>query len=288
MYNNNLITLKKINILILIFEVIFFKRAVGILLTKESETIVVESGKTDEIILNCPYILEPNDLEGLIVSWFFNDLRYPVYQWIPFQKPQALGFMKEHADLSYLSSNRDYYRYRSIRLTSPSTNLTGKYQCKVSSFRDERNYFVDLVIYSMPTIFKLDVIRKDENSITVRCLAGNAYPEPHLSLYRVSQSKSIPIGDARKQTKWSAGTYSVKFEADVDDIQLDGLTIFECHMTIPQTDVAMKKTIKYVPQTLPNIHQLYTTSSTCRVSQTVSQLKKIHTLLLMFFLLFFI
>ncbi|KAB7501389.1 hypothetical protein Anas_01360 [Armadillidium nasatum] len=66
---------------------------------------------------------------------------------------------------------------------------------------------------------------------------------------------SIPIGNARKQTKWSAGTYNVTFEADVDDVQLDGLTIFECHMTIPQTDVAMKKTIKYVPQTLPNIHQ---------------------------------
>lgn len=43
------------------------------------------------VVLDCDYSWEETKDEGLVVKWYFNEERIPVYQWIATQKPQVLG-----------------------------------------------------------------------------------------------------------------------------------------------------------------------------------------------------
>lgn len=43
------------------------------------------------VILDCDYSWEEAKDDGLVVKWYFNKEKIPVYQWIATQKPQVLG-----------------------------------------------------------------------------------------------------------------------------------------------------------------------------------------------------
>ncbi|OWR49012.1 hypothetical protein KGM_200755 [Danaus plexippus plexippus] len=96
---------------------------------------VLQYGSKDAITLDCDYIT--NNVTGLVVKWFYMDRSQPIYQWIPPQKPQALGILKNKLDLSYKISNNPYTRHRALRILSPGTELTGNYTCVVSTFLSE-------------------------------------------------------------------------------------------------------------------------------------------------------
>lgn len=53
---------------------------------------VIQYGTKEAVTLDCDYVT--NNVTGLVVKWFFMDRAQPVYQWIPPQKPQALGILK--------------------------------------------------------------------------------------------------------------------------------------------------------------------------------------------------
>ncbi|KOB76497.1 Uncharacterized protein OBRU01_01941, partial [Operophtera brumata] len=53
---------------------------------------VIQYGTRDRVTLDCDYVT--GNVTGLVVKWFFEDKSQPVYQWIPPQKPQALGILK--------------------------------------------------------------------------------------------------------------------------------------------------------------------------------------------------
>ncbi|KAK5644998.1 hypothetical protein RI129_006298 [Pyrocoelia pectoralis] len=43
------------------------------------------------VILDCDYSWEETKDDGIVVKWYFNEEKIPVYQWIATQKPQVLG-----------------------------------------------------------------------------------------------------------------------------------------------------------------------------------------------------
>lgn len=53
---------------------------------------VLQFGTLDAVTLDCDYVTD--NVTGLVVKWFYMDKSQPVYQWIPPQKPQALGILK--------------------------------------------------------------------------------------------------------------------------------------------------------------------------------------------------
>lgn len=53
---------------------------------------VIQYGTRDRVTLDCDYVT--SNVTGLVVKWFYEDKSQPVYQWIPPQKPQALGILK--------------------------------------------------------------------------------------------------------------------------------------------------------------------------------------------------
>lgn len=64
-------------------------------------------------------------------------------------KPQAIGDLFKHRiDLSYVAENRNKYKtHRAIKILRPTTELSGTYKCKVSSFVDEDFMQKRMVIY---------------------------------------------------------------------------------------------------------------------------------------------
>ena len=56
-------------------------------------------------------------------------------------RPQTMGSLfKNRIDLSYVAENGragEYERHRAIKILRPTTELSGLYKCKVSSFVDE-------------------------------------------------------------------------------------------------------------------------------------------------------
>ncbi|CAG9091699.1 unnamed protein product [Plutella xylostella] len=57
---------------------------------------VIQYG-TDAVTLDCEYAAD--NVTGLVVQWFLADRARPVYQWIPPQRPQALGLLKNKVRL---------------------------------------------------------------------------------------------------------------------------------------------------------------------------------------------
>ena len=61
---------------------------------------VIQYGTKDSVTLDCDFVT--NNVTGLVIKWFYMDKTRPVYQWIPPQKPQALGILRNKVIVSVL------------------------------------------------------------------------------------------------------------------------------------------------------------------------------------------
>lgn len=103
-----------------------------------------------------------NDLR-LVVKWFFEDNLEPIYQWIPeLNRRHTSGVLKDRLDMDFVVNTADAYsRFRALRIPKPSTELSGKYTCLVTSLagQDSREQFMtvfgkyDLCIFYMLIIY---------------------------------------------------------------------------------------------------------------------------------------
>lgn len=110
---------------------------------------VVKNNSNRPLTLDCDYSVESGDSE-LVLQWFLNGNL--VYQWIPPHQPQSLGVFKvrpqknvllkvtyatyqDRVKLGYQSSNHSQTMYRALKILNPTTNMSGKYKCTVSSLK---------------------------------------------------------------------------------------------------------------------------------------------------------
>lgn len=108
----------------------------------------VEYGSTEEVILDCDF--EAVDEKDLEIKWYYNGDRQVIYQWVPESKRSgyALGLFKDHIDVSYVATNDSNTMYRALKIYNVTTDLTGNYTCKVSSFLSEVSETKQLIVYS--------------------------------------------------------------------------------------------------------------------------------------------
>lgn len=94
----------------------------------------MRNGTDESVILDCEYVYTQNDIR-LVVKWFFEDDSEPVYQWIPeLGVRHVAGILRGKLDLKYSVNTVDAYsKYRALRIERPSTELSGKYTCLVTS-----------------------------------------------------------------------------------------------------------------------------------------------------------
>lgn len=94
--------------------------------------------------MDCHYSVRPDDSD-LVVKWFLNnDI---VYQWIPPQKPQSLGRLKNRVDLEYKASDDPKSIYRALKILNPTNDIAGEYKCFVSTFADEDFSMKNMIVF---------------------------------------------------------------------------------------------------------------------------------------------
>jgi hypothetical protein len=117
---------------------------------------VVKNGSLESAILDCLYDVEDGKGDGLVVTWYFDGSPAPVYQWIPPNRPQDLGKLKDRLDLNFTVSSDPYERYRALRIIRPTIELHGEFSCKVSTFDAEDVRTANMIVYGRNQEFKLN------------------------------------------------------------------------------------------------------------------------------------
>ena len=100
---------------------------------------LVEYG-SENILLDCDFDYDENEKVQLDIKWYFNSEPTPFYQWVPekMARPQIIGDkFKHHVDLDHVVHSDSHKRHRALLLKRPTTELSGVYTCKVSSFISE-------------------------------------------------------------------------------------------------------------------------------------------------------
>ena len=110
---------------------------------------MIESGSEPHVILDCDYDLRETEGTQVDVKWFFRDDPQPFFQWLPGRPPQTIGdLFQDRLDLTYEVAGSDEFRkHRAIKILKPTTELSGMYRCKVSSFVDEDFMQKPMIVY---------------------------------------------------------------------------------------------------------------------------------------------
>jgi len=134
----------------------------------------------------------------------------------------------------------------------PTTELSGSYRCKVSSFLDEDFMQKEMIIYSPAHEIKLFYTKPYTDFINLTCTASGVYPEPEMKLSWGSLSTDLVSGDQRGQTttvskKKENGLFDVSVFKTLSEEELRPETVFGCVLTIPGTEYSIKEETMYFP-----------------------------------------
>ncbi|XP_045763187.1 uncharacterized protein LOC123865971 isoform X2 [Maniola jurtina] len=195
---------------------------------------VFQYGTKDAITLDCDFVT--NNVTGLVVKWFYMDRSHPVYQWIPPQKPQALGLLKHKLDLSYKVSQNPYTQHRALRILSPGTELTGNYTCVVSTFLSEDERTRPMTIFVPETRFDMIQDRLNDGYLNIICSVEGVFPRPEL----VILAGNRPL-NAKSTIKIIEGRYTALTSAVVKIDSLPPTVEILCDMNIPLANYFSRK-----------------------------------------------
>nr|XP_015930092.1 uncharacterized protein LOC107456674 [Parasteatoda tepidariorum] len=206
--------------------------------------------------MDCDYSYNENDLR-LVVKWFFEDSLEPIYQWIPELKLKHTSeFFKNRLDLNYsVNTMDDYSRFRALKIYRPSTELTGKYTCLVTSLAGQDSREQVMTIYVPAHEFELKYSESLSDTVNVSCEVFGVFPFPLLKLYISSSSGSAPkiVPDVEyltlKEPQEQPGSYNVLLQRTfkATEISSKSATVFECKLELPGTNYAQSKRIAYYP-----------------------------------------
>ncbi len=114
---------------------------------------MVDASNTSELILDCEYVYDSNDLM-LVVKWFHNNSPEPIYQWIPDRGVRYVGeLLKQRFDMNYSVNPNDIYsKFRALKLRNNITvDLSGNFSCLVSSLAGQDGRQGQMVVYGKCT-----------------------------------------------------------------------------------------------------------------------------------------
>ena len=111
---------------------------------------MVELG-SENILLDCDFDYNDTERIQLDIKWYFEDEPSPFYQWVPEQmaRPQIIGEkFRQHIDLDHVTVHTDSHKkHRALLLKRPTTELSGSYTCKVSTFVSEDVRRKKMIVY---------------------------------------------------------------------------------------------------------------------------------------------
>ncbi|XP_022113646.2 uncharacterized protein LOC110992231 [Pieris rapae] len=195
---------------------------------------VLQYGTREAVTLDCDYITK--NVTGLVVKWFFSDRSQPVYQWIPPQKPQALGILKNKLDLNYKISHNPYTQHRALRIVQPSTELTGNYTCVVSTFLAEDERTRPMTIFVPEKRFDMIMDRLSDGYLNIICSVEGVFPQPDL----VILAGNRPL-NAKSSLNMIDGRFTALTSAVVKIDYLPPTVEILCDMQVPLANYFSRK-----------------------------------------------
>lgn len=104
----------------------------------------------EDILLDCDFDYDPLEKVQLDIKWYFEDEPTPFYQWVPdrMSKPQIIGDkFRNFIDLDHEIHSDSHKKHRALLIKKPTTQLSGLYTCKVSSFISEDVRRKRMIVY---------------------------------------------------------------------------------------------------------------------------------------------
>lgn len=206
---------------------------------------MIESGSESHVILDCDYDLRDSEGTQVDVKWFFGNDPQPFFQWLPGRPPQTIGdLFKDRLDLSYEVADSDQFRkHRAIKILKPTTELSGMYRCKVSSFVDEDFMQKPMIVYAPPRNIEIFYTRADSRTLNLTCMARGVFPKPDLEL---SWGNRFDRGETTTMTLERDGLFDVSVHKILVEAELQPETIFQCLLAIPGTSFSVKADSMYL------------------------------------------
>lgn len=214
---------------------------------------VILNGSMPLVVLDCDYEVAEKDRPGLVVKWFHNRAPYPVYQWIPHNRPQDLGFLRGQIDLDYSVDDLWYKKHRALAIRNPKSDYTGEYTCWISTFKSEAFKRKTLIIYSPVTDLSIRWSQPSTGRLLVTCNAGGVYPEPEVLIVKTTtvpehslDRRQVLDGVSVQTIKFAQqGFYNVSAQVELQESSLSGANDFECVLSIPGTEYRVAESITY-------------------------------------------
>jgi len=211
----------------------------GVSITELSGPSIVEAGK--ELVLDCDFTYTEDEVNQLVVKWFFEGSRHPFYQWVPGldMGPQIISSeFRDMVDLSYTVEGEDQFtKFRALRIPSASLAVAGKYQCQVSSFTAEAVKETEVNVYVPPT--SMSVMTSSEatsNTVTLSCSGGPAFPVPKMSLYWTQHLESHTTSTPVSIVEEESGLFSAMLNVSISEDTVGPEDVVQCTMDLPGTE----------------------------------------------------
>ncbi|XP_026326506.1 uncharacterized protein LOC113235130 isoform X2 [Hyposmocoma kahamanoa] len=202
---------------------------------------VVQYGSRDAVTMDCEFVT--GNVTGLVIKWFYADNSCseckhgkPVYQWIPPQKPQALGLLKNKLDLTYKVSRNPYTQHRALRILSPGTELTGNYTCVISTFLAEDERTKPMTIFVPERRFDMIQDRLGDGYLNVICSAEGVFPKPEIVI--LAGNRPLP---SKTSIKLINERYSIVTSSIVKMESLPSTVEILCDMQVPLANYFSRK-----------------------------------------------
>ncbi|CAG2171358.1 unnamed protein product, partial [Oppiella nova] len=153
---------------------------------------MVDASNTSELILDCEYVYDANDLM-LVVKWFHNNSPEPIYQWIPDRGVRYVGeLLRQRFDMNFSVNPNDIYsKFRALKLRNNITvDLNGNFSCVVTSLAGQDGRQGQMVVYVPPQTFDFNYTEVSKGDRELECHAKGVYPRPVLTLSEQTASSS--------------------------------------------------------------------------------------------------
>jgi len=207
----------------------------------------VEAG-SENILLDCDFDYDADERVQLDIKWYFNNEPSPFYTWVPekMSRPQIIGErFRNHVDLDHVVQHvsDSHKKHRALLLKRPTTELSGIYTCKVSTFVSEDVRRKKMTVYSPATkvTFQQEQLPTG-HQVNVSCSAKNIFPQPRIKLtwglFEFDDSEAI-VEESIDSNSQSG--YDIVVHRLVDHSDLPPETVFGCVLTIPGTSYEIRE-----------------------------------------------
>lgn len=204
----------------------------------EKKHFVIENDEPEPIILDCDYDAE-NYQSSLLVKWLKNGKT--IYHWIKGHEPFLYPSFKLLIDEKYEASTDENYKYRAIKFSTPTKELSGNYSCLVTMNTTQTNY-IDLQIIDISQLnFEIDS-DSSTNETRILCKAEMVYPQPNLVVTAFGDDEDLIVTRiSEKNEPDFNGFFNATTTASVNGF--DTNDVVSCVLSFPGTEFNMTKNL---------------------------------------------